>query len=241
MRTTIGLPGARCGRPWPCRYPLRRTSLLERPGSMSRTWDVTNFPEVDCDEEFPGSAGNRYFSWGSCRAWKERDLNIAGWHFDERDDNNTLYIQYKSPPTDEAELEALAERILPSALGRGEVDRIEIIPVKYDFGELWRWSVVLDRFASSAGNIVGITGGVVATNATSHGESVWVNDFEIPHWASGLYWPEVRDVVGVWALRPHIAAEALPELLPQLGIPIDAVAFVTRRFSLQQVLRFGEE
>ena len=43
-----------------------------------------------------------------------------------------------------------------------------IIPVKYDFGELWRWSVILNRFAVSAGNTVGITAGRVVLNVAGN-------------------------------------------------------------------------
>ena len=37
-------------------------------------------------------------------------------------------------------------------------DQLVMIPVKYDLKELWQWTLVLDRFAVSSGNTIGITG-----------------------------------------------------------------------------------
>ena len=42
---------------------------------------------------------------------------------------------------------------------------------------------------------------------------------------------EIRDTIVVWSYNPQQTADALPVLLPQLGIPVDAVgivAFATR-------------
>ena len=37
-------------------------------------------------------------------------------------------------------------------------DQLVMIPVKYDLKELRQWTLVLDRFAVSSGNTIGITG-----------------------------------------------------------------------------------
>ena len=103
--------------------------------------DLTNIPDPDCDEEF----GSRV--WNSCRSWKEHSgLGIAGSRSNKID---TSYIQVKNAPDDDDELEALKQQIAPGYESSGY--EIEIIPVNYDFGELWKWSVILDRFALSAG------------------------------------------------------------------------------------------
>ena len=125
--------------------------------------DVTNFPELDCVKEAP-----RFTIGGTaaCLAWKEHGSGIAGWRF-SRPKGSPLYIQVKSPPADGAALEALKGQLVPPRLKANyEAGRLKvvIIPVKYDFGELWRWSVILNRFAVSAGNTVGITAGRIVLN-----------------------------------------------------------------------------
>ena len=181
--------------------------------------DVTNFPEPDCDEEFPGisSPNNR-----SCHAWQyDPDVGIAGRHRH----GDKFYVQLKvSDPEDETEIEASEAKLHPSYIRPGQ--ELVIIPVKYDFGELWRWSVILNRFAVSAGNTVGITRAEVGVN--------------VPMYQSPLVWPledlnqatsinhaaDIRETIVVWALDPHVAAAALPQLLPKLDIPFDAVGVV---------------
>ena len=197
--------------------------------------DVTNFPELDCVKEAP-----RFTRGGTaaCLAWKEHGSGIAGWRF-SHPKGSPLYIQVKSPPADEDALEALKGQLVPPHLKANYEAgkfKVVIIPVKYDFGELWRWSVILDRFAVSAGNTVGITAGRVVLNVPEmfagpgREPVVWLNDEVEParlnDSRSALDWATVRDVVQVWAFDPDLAAPALPELLPKLGIPLDAVAFV---------------
>ena len=46
--------------------------------------------------------------------------------------------------------------------------------------------------------------------------------------------PDYRETVHVWALDAQRVADALPTLLPQLGIPVDAVG-VIGRFSSKPV------
>ena len=106
---------------------------------------------------------------------------------------------------------------------------IEFIPVKYDFAELWRWTTILNRFALSAGNTIWLDGA-----------SVWYNGdlFNIEHvYLNGLT-PAQPDeperkretiVVATWG-DPRSVADALPALLPLLGIPVDAVGVVERRY-----------
>ena len=178
--------------------------------------DVTNFPELDCVKEAP-----RFTRGGTaaCLAWKEHGSGIAGWRF-SHPKGSPLYIQVKSPPADEDALEALKGQLVPPHLKANYEAgkfKVVIIPVKYDFGELWRWSVILDRFAVSAGNTVGISRAEVGVN--------------VPMYQSPLVWPledlnqatsinhaaDIRETIVVWALDPHVAAAALPQLLPKLS------------------------
>ena len=186
--------------------------------------DVTNFPELDCVKEAP-----RFTIGGTaaCLVWKEHGSGIAGWRF-SRPKGSPLYIQVKSPPADGAALEALKGQLVPPRLKANyEAGKLKvvIIPVKYDFWELWRWSVILDRFAVSAGNTVGITAGRVVMNTPDAYKGparepvVWLNDEIEParlnDSRSALNWATVREVVMVWAFDPDLAAPALPELLPK--------------------------
>ena len=178
-------------------------------------------PEVDCRET-------------TCWAWVNySSAGVAGWRLDLSPGvpmaTSTLHVQVKSPPADGAALEALKGQLVPPHLKANyEAGRLKvvIIPVKYDFGELWRWSVILNRFAVSAGNTVGITSAEVGVN--------------VPMYQSPLVWPledlnqatsinhaaDIRETIVVWALDPHVAAAALPQLLPKLDIPFDAVGVV---------------
>ena len=96
----------------------------------------------------------------------------------------------------------------------------ELIPVSYDYGEMWRWSVILNRFALSEGNTIGITQVWVDTNIEWN-ETVF---------RSGLQKREgpstIRDTVVVVGLDARMIVDALPRLLPLLGIPVDAVGVV---------------
>ena len=97
--------------------------------------------------------------------------------------------------------------------------QIVLIPVSYDYGEMWRWSVILNRFALSEGNTIGITKAWVGINAGGD-ETVF---------RSGLSElvdvPSMRDTVVLVGLD----ARAIADALPLLGIPVDAVGVVHQR------------
>ena len=101
------------------------------------------------------------------------------------------------------------------------------MPVKYNFGQLWRWKVVLDRFALSAANTIGIEAAYVTENIQEP-SAVFVNGAKpVGNDQFGYRdWGTVRNMVGVHALEPAVVVDALPRLLPALGIPIDAVGVI---------------
>ena len=126
--------------------------------------DVTNFPELDCVKEAPR------FSSGvgaGCLAWANHSsAGVAGWRY-SYPDGNALYIQVKSAPVDEKALEAPKGQLVPprlKAIYEAGKLKLVIIRVKYDFEELWHWSVILDRFTVSAGNTVGIASAEIGGN-----------------------------------------------------------------------------
>ncbi len=96
----------------------------------------------------------------------------------------------------------------------------ELIPVRYDYGEMWRWSVILDRFALSEGNTIGITQVWVTTNIEWN-ETVFRSGLQNREGPS-----TTRNTVVLVGLDARMIADALPRLLPLLGIPVDAVGVV---------------
>ena len=186
--------------------------------------DTDNIPDPDC-ESFRGASHGR-----GCNARYIffPDLPIAGWE----KQGDTVYVQYKNPPDGETELKALKDRLVPTWKEKGI--NITLIPVNYQFEELWRWSVILDRFAVSAGNTVGVTRAQVGNNyewfgGSIHRSRVWLNGVEpMRHDTSGSGRDRStsRTILVVWAVNEKRAAAALPELLPALGIPVDAVGLV---------------
>ena len=152
------------------------------------------------------------------------ESGLLAWDYDF--DVHKMYFQIKSPPEDKAELEDLYEKVLPNyAPGKYEV---VIVPVKYDYGELWRWAELLDRFADSAGNTIGIIGAAVRNNSTGGiVEGVWpLDDLK-----DTMDIREMRETIALSTHDPERVVAALPILLPQLGIPVDAVGHVYRTIS----------
>ena len=151
------------------------------------------------------------------------------------------YVQVKGPvPTDEAALHAMRKAVNPcyDIVGRCEythangktrirythrLHSIEFISVKYSWAELNRWTEILNRFAVSSGNTIGIIEARIDTNNYRH-FAVYLNGVtpvkQFP--ASAL-----RETIVVWSDNVQEVADSLPALLPLLGIPVDAVSVVT--------------
>ena len=217
--------------------------------------DLTNIPDPDCEDIVGGYIGS------ACHSWQlETSVGVAGVFLKHRYDVQpdlegnkivvesleAIYLQLKvSDPDDEEEMQALRDRLRPDTFGPDW--EVITIPVRYDFGELWRWSVVLERFALSAGNTVGITGAEVNYNAEGHAyeePQVWMNGVEPLRRdgtgsATDRIWSTARTILMVWAVDPHLAAEALPELLPELGIPANAVGLVIHDNATPEILEYA--
>ncbi len=164
--------------------------------------------------------------------WSERypGLGIAGWN----SGGGKAYVQVKAPPGQEAKATAAKEAVLRKNLRLNE-DTVVIIPVKYDYEELWRWSVVLDRFAYAPGNTIGIRWSKVGENWEAYaggGEAV----YPLPEVPEAVRRPELgvrspadeRTTIHVSTYDLERTVKALPVLLPQLGIPVDAVGVVVQ-------------
>ena len=229
IRLHVGGPGARREQggwaSWRQLWPTPSTDGSQGV-SGSGGFDVSdvdsgNIPEPDCALF---SSGQAY----TCMLWKRYPATgIAGI---EWDNDLISYIQVKGPlPTDEAELDALKRRLddqYGQSLGP---DFVRLIPVKYDFGQMWRWSEILNRFALSAGNTIGIKGAEISINSSAHvGDTVFLQGLRDwgGNWDDGDAVARIRATVGAGALDVEAVVEALPELLPLLGIPVDAVGVV---------------
>ena len=242
MRRSTSTPGGAEARrssvgwaSWRQVWPTAETKFAHESAS-STTFDVsdvdlTNIPEPDCEVEFQHRS-----TLSSCLLWSRAPEAGAAGKFRHPSDD-TIYVHVTSPiPDDEAELEAFKQLLAPGYETEspqphiGSRYKVEIVPVKYDFGQLWRWNVILDRFALSAGNTVGINGAHIGENIGAHGDDghlVWMNGVEPAEAAEGDDWlSERRQILIVGAWDPHLAAQALPKLLPLLGIPFDAVGLV---------------
>ena len=115
-----------------------------------------------------------------------------------------------------------------SSAGSDSTSKVEIIPVKYSLGELTRWAEILNRFATSRGNTIGIMLTVVASNRWGSTSAIWPMDNLGPA-RKGLigYDPaSIRETIAVTGFNAQRIADALPTLLPLLGIPVDAVGII---------------
>ncbi len=171
---------------------------------------VSSLADEDCDSyEYVVGTGTCGF-WRNLGHWglvgiNHPDLFVPG-------ARNVSYVQLKGPLPSESELQELELILLSQSAMEfyesGELD-FEYVEVKYDLGQLWRWAVILDRFKYSQANTVSLTSAAVWTIGLGEGQP-----------------QDVRDAIAVWALDPQAAYAALPDLLPALGIPVDAVGAV---------------
>ncbi len=172
--------------------------------------DTTNFPEFKSRWHEPLDA-----------------IGLAGWNT-----GGGLYVQVKAPPGQEANATA-AKEVLIQWNPRLNEDNLVIIPVKYSYEEYWRWSVILDRFAVARGNTIGILWSRVGENSESYGhggEAVYPLP-EVPEavtrpGAMSRHPEDYRTTLNVMTYELQRTVDALPVLLPLLGIPVDAVGVV---------------
>ena len=195
--------------------PVGQSTLDEADASSAR-FDVSDVDMVSGLADEDCESHDLPVSDGQCTTWRAFGhlglvgVRSTGDYFPDM--TPTRYAQIKAPPDDPQELERIKLELLDDRREAmylaGELN-VEIIPVKYDLGELWRWAVVLDRFKYSKANTIGLTGAWVGTNGVA------IN-----------YPADIRITINARGLDPRVVADALPELLPALGIPQDAVGRV---------------
>ena len=182
--------------------------------------DTTNFPPLDCKTQAKALVAQGCFAWE-----RNPGLGVAGFN---RSSNSVAYWQVKvRPGQEETDVEA-ARATLQRRYPDYSDDDFVVIPVKYDYEDLWRWSLLLDRFTQSSGNTLGMTGAVLGENwATYHGDDYVFPVSDLPPAELGATADE-RTTIHIWTLELDRTVAALPQLLAQLNIPGDAVGVVAR-------------
>ena len=92
-----------------------------------------------------------------CWMWERHPgLGIANFYDDTW--NDKVYVYVKARAGEEAAKIAAAKTTLMNWQPEDFTnDRLVVVAVPHDLEELWRWSLVLERFANSSGNTLGIT------------------------------------------------------------------------------------
>ena len=169
-------------------------------------------------------------TYGHCLDWERHPgLGIAGWHTG----GGTHYVQVKASTGQEDNFAAVKEELYREYRKIPD-GAIVIIPVKYDYQDLWRWTEVIRRFVTSSANTIGILRAKMGENYASYyggNEQVVYPLPELPEAGRILDKrernpAELRTTIQVFTLELQRTVAALPELLPALGIPVDAVGVV---------------
>lgn len=218
---------------WRQVWPSTGTRGASGTSGTPTTFDVSDVDRTNLPEITGRRAPSAY--------WDYPDLGVAGWHHDYV----TAYVQVKTPPHDEAAFEDAKEALI------WETDApIVFTPVEWDYGELWDWAAILNRFASSASNTIGIRSSSVGTNTGAYLDgTIWPLEGLGPaaHNEYGNYAPDtIRETIVVFSRNPQATADALPVLLPLLDIPLDAVGIVSSIYegpsvSYSDVLFFDDD
>ena len=206
---------------WPS---VAQESVTTR-SSAPQSFDISgvemgDIPEADCTYK------GRLPPNKNCAAYKYfPDLHLAGW-FEPSDTHYKAYVQVKAEPGEEDDTIAATKAALREYEYYPGDQSTFIYPVKYDYGEYWRWAVILNRFIRSSGNTLGIVEAYVGYNwggyTSTFREASGLED--VPHVNSE---PErLRTTLKIVTIENNATLSALPRLLVQLGIPNDAVGVV---------------
>ena len=109
--------------------------------------------------------------------------------------------------------------------GNLRAEDLVIVPVKYDYEELKRWTLILKRFSVSPGNTIGLRNAEVAGTVSRYPEgTIFPNGLEVASLGNeGSRYTKMRMTIMVGSYDPAEFVEVMPDLLAQLGIPEDAV------------------
>ena len=220
---------------WP---EAARDSRETRSAGKARSFDVSdvdtvNIPPLDCHKTFSKTRNGRtefiahVSAKGTCyKVQAIPDIGMAGWTIYA----SKLYVTVKAPAGEETDLAAIKRRVIawnPHGLND---DNVEVIPVSYGFGDLWRSFIVLNRFADSSGNTVGIQSANIDHNWENYdGESVFPSP-SIPEVGYDEHGSRIRSqertTIHLFTHDLDRTVAALPTLLPQLGLKEETVGVV---------------
>ena len=200
--------------------------------------DFDNIPEVGCS--YWGTLGN------SCSyAASDPELPIAGGYTHEF----TRYIYVKAESEDDPEFVNAKKSLLYSARayaieGEGSKsqydERLHDWPCRFAcpvqlFGVMETRAHILERFSRSSGNTLGINGAIILYNGAFiewyFDESVILTPGLVPvdeYDPESNFGREAKEFIAIQSAHDDLEriVDALPVLLPQLGIPSDVVGMV---------------
>ena len=196
--------------------------------------DRTNFPTLagNCDPLAIDSADvNR-----ACRAWDYYPgLRVANLSAYTSDDKAYYYVK-AGAGEEESKIAAARTALMNSQPDYFTEDHLVVVAVPHDFEELWRWSLVLNRFADSSGNTLGITYARLHFNTLGGlgkdrkylfpvEDAPDLTDYIKQHGGlvDGSRW---RLIIQVETLEFEKTVAGLPRLLRQLEIPESAVGLI---------------
>ena len=171
-----------------------------------------------------------------CWMWERHPgLGIANFYDDTW--NDKVYVYVKARAGEEAAKIAAAKTTLMNWQPEDFTnDRLVVVAVPHDLEELWRWSLVLERFANSSGNTLGITDARLYFNELGglgkdrkylfpleDAPDLTDHVLERDGFPDGLLW---RLIIHVETLEFEKTVAGLPRLLRQLEIPESAVGLI---------------
>ena len=196
--------------------------------------DRNNFPSLRGKCNYPAIVEPR--AYRSCNTWDSYpSLGLASSYADTWNDKAYYYVKAEAGE-EEAKVVAAKETLMRSQPDYLTEGRLVVVAVPHDFEELWRWSLVLDRFAESAGNTIGIT------NARLHFNTLGGLGKDRRYVFPLAYAPDLTDqikddhgfpdglryrlIIQVETLEFEKTVAGMPQLLKQLEIPESAVGLI---------------
>ena len=206
--------------------------------------DTTNFefPPASCWPDHSDSCHKwREWQYRTSRNMKGWDtpIDTAGWY--DKPYLNTSWIQVPIEPGEGSEKLVAVKKTIRERHWRSDEHELILIPVKYGYKDMWHWAELLNRFARSSGNTIGITEATIWYNVPlTRGETVFLLSSLQEASESEFGGPDyntVRDTIHVTTLDLQKTVDALPHLLGQLDIPVDAVGMVRWEWSIDVINR----
>ena len=188
--------------------------------------DLGSIPRVDCNNPIVEFRSER-----NCKLWQGfPEFHFLGqypWSIPSGYSQQVNYL-LKIPAKDVDKWRAVLEERNPGHAERGR--EIVVKSVNHDFGELWHYTIVLNRFSTSRGNTLGILYALVTLNFDRGSAVIWPTAGLEPLdlLAEPMDWSNAQETIMLVSNDADSTANALSTLLPRLGIPEDAVGLVVQ-------------